>query len=123
VRGTFEEPPTGLIPWLSKTEGNTYATIATSPFPLQGKPTQAQDVATAAVSGAGQKTMTVTKCWDLATAAMWTKASPLPAALAARQASAAPPLVTAPPVVAAINHRAAALASRVVAGHPTVMPR
>ena len=45
VRGTFEEPPTGLIPWFSKTEGNTYATIAASPFPLQGKPTQAQDVA------------------------------------------------------------------------------
>ena len=43
--GTFEEPPTGLIPWFSKTEGNTYATIASSPFPLQGKPTQAQDVA------------------------------------------------------------------------------
>ena len=45
MRGTFEEPPTGLIPWFSKTEGNTNATIATSPFPLQGKPTQAQDVA------------------------------------------------------------------------------
>ena len=26
-----------LIPWFSKTEGNTYATIAASPFPLQGK--------------------------------------------------------------------------------------
>ena len=34
VHGTFEEPPTGLIPWFSKTEGNTYATIAASPFPL-----------------------------------------------------------------------------------------
>ena len=45
MRGTFEEPPTGLIPWFSKTEGNTYATIAASPFPLQRKPTQAQDVA------------------------------------------------------------------------------
>ena len=45
VRGTFEEPPTGLIPRFTKTEGNTYATIAASPFPLQGKPTQAQDVA------------------------------------------------------------------------------
>ena len=45
VRGTCEEPPTGLIPWFSKTKGNTYATIAASPFPLQGKPTQAQDVA------------------------------------------------------------------------------
>ena len=43
--GTFEEPPTGLIPWFSKTEGHTYATIAASPFPFQGKPTQAQDVA------------------------------------------------------------------------------
>ena len=42
---TFEEPPTGLIPWFSKTEGNTYATIAASPSPLRGKPTQAQDVA------------------------------------------------------------------------------
>ena len=39
------EPPTGLIPWFSKTEGNTYATIVASPFPLQGKPTQDQDVA------------------------------------------------------------------------------
>ena len=45
MHGTFEEPPTGLIPWFSKTKGNTYATIAASPFPLQGKPTQAQDVA------------------------------------------------------------------------------
>ena len=45
MRGSFEEPPTRLIPWFSKTEGNTYATIAASPFPLQGKPTQAQDVA------------------------------------------------------------------------------
>ena len=45
VRGTFKEPPTRLIPWFSKNEGNTYATIAASPLPLQGKPTQAQDVA------------------------------------------------------------------------------
>ena len=45
VRGTWAWAPTGLIPWFSKTEGNTYATIAASPFPLQGKPTQAQDVA------------------------------------------------------------------------------
>ena len=48
---TFEEPPTGLIPCFSKTEGNTYATIAASPFPLQGKPTQAQEVA-GRISGA-----------------------------------------------------------------------
>ena len=45
MRETSEEPPTGLIPWFSKTEGNTYATIAASHFPIQGKPTQAQDVA------------------------------------------------------------------------------
>ena len=45
VRGTSEEPPTGLIPWFSKTEGNTYATIAASSPPLLGKPTQAQEVA------------------------------------------------------------------------------
>ena len=31
-RGTFEEPPTGLIPWFSKTEGNTYATLLHHPF-------------------------------------------------------------------------------------------
>ena len=43
--GLFKEPPTGLIPWFSKTEGNTYATIDASPSPLQGKPTQDQDVA------------------------------------------------------------------------------
>ena len=34
-----------MILWFSKTEGNTYTTIAASPFPLQGKPTQAQDMA------------------------------------------------------------------------------
>ena len=45
VCATCEEPPTGLIPWFSKTEANTYATIVASSFPLQGKPTQAQDVA------------------------------------------------------------------------------
>ena len=50
MRGTFEEPPNGLIPWFSKIEGNTYATIAASPFPLQGKPMQAQDVAMASAS-------------------------------------------------------------------------
>ena len=45
--GLVEEPPTGLIPWFSKTKGNTYATIAASPSPLRGKPTQAQDVVVA----------------------------------------------------------------------------
>ena len=37
VRGTFEEPPTGLIPWFSKTEGNTYATLLHHPFLFKGK--------------------------------------------------------------------------------------
>ena len=31
--------PTGLIPWFSKTEGNTYATLLHHPFLLMGKPT------------------------------------------------------------------------------------
>ena len=38
------EPPTGLIPWFSKTEGNTYATLLHHPFLFKGKPTHAQDV-------------------------------------------------------------------------------
>ena len=29
---TCEEPPTGLIPWFPKTEGNTYATLLHHPF-------------------------------------------------------------------------------------------
>ena len=33
-------PPTGLIPWFSKTEGNTYATSLHHPFLFKGKPTQ-----------------------------------------------------------------------------------
>ena len=37
--------PTGLIPWFSKTEGNTYATLLHHPFHFKGKPTQAQEVA------------------------------------------------------------------------------
>ena len=52
---TFEEPPTGLIPWFSKTEGNTYATIAASPSPLRGKPTQAEDVVDATVKALEEK--------------------------------------------------------------------
>ena len=32
-------PPTGLIPWFSKTEGNTYATFLHRPFLFKGKPT------------------------------------------------------------------------------------
>ena len=38
--GTFEEPPTELIPWFSKTEGNTYAALLHHPFLFKGKPTQ-----------------------------------------------------------------------------------
>ena len=30
--GLFGESPTGLIPWFSKTEGNTYATVLHHPF-------------------------------------------------------------------------------------------
>ena len=40
MRGTLEEPPTGLIPWFSKTERNTYATLLHHPFLFKGKPTQ-----------------------------------------------------------------------------------
>ena len=32
--------PTGLIPWFSKTEGNTYATLLHHPFLFKGEPTQ-----------------------------------------------------------------------------------
>ena len=32
VRGTWAWPPTGLIPWFSKTEGNTYATLLHHPL-------------------------------------------------------------------------------------------
>ena len=37
--------PTGLIPWFSKTEGNTYTTLLHHPFLFKGKPTHAQEVA------------------------------------------------------------------------------
>ena len=37
-------PPTRLIPWFSKTEGNTYATLLHHPFLFKGKPTHAQEV-------------------------------------------------------------------------------
>ena len=36
-----------LIPWFSKTEGNTYATLLHHPFLVKGKPTHAQEVAPA----------------------------------------------------------------------------
>ena len=40
MRGTCAWPPTGLIPWFSKTEGNTYATLLHHPFLFNEKPTQ-----------------------------------------------------------------------------------
>ena len=33
-------PPIGLIPWFSKTDGNTYATLPHHPFLFKGKQTQ-----------------------------------------------------------------------------------
>ena len=36
VRGTRAWSPTGLIPWFSKTEGNTYATVLHLPFLFEG---------------------------------------------------------------------------------------
>src|SRR6187399_2767920 len=36
VRGTRALSPTGLIPWFSKTEGNTYATVLHLPFLFDG---------------------------------------------------------------------------------------
>ena len=38
-------PPTGLIPWFSKTEGNTYATLLHHPFLFKAKSMHAQEVA------------------------------------------------------------------------------
>jgi hypothetical protein len=49
--GDLLVPPTGLIPWFSKTEGNTYSTLLHHPFLFKGKPTQAQEVARS-ISGA-----------------------------------------------------------------------
>src|SRR6187401_2862671 len=36
VRGTRAWSPTGLIPWFSKTEGNTYTIVLHLPFLLEG---------------------------------------------------------------------------------------
>ena len=44
MRWTFEEAPTGLIPWFSTLREILTVHFAASPSPLQGKPTQAQDV-------------------------------------------------------------------------------
>ena len=43
VRGTFEEPPTRLIPWFSKLREILTLHFAASPSPLRGRPMQAQD--------------------------------------------------------------------------------
>ena len=45
VRGTWAWPPTGLIPWFSKTEGNTYATLLHHPFLFVENQRSAQEVA------------------------------------------------------------------------------
>ena len=45
VRGTWAWPPTGLIPWFSKTEGNTYATLLHYPFLFGEIQRSAQEVA------------------------------------------------------------------------------
>ena len=39
--------PTGLVPWFSKTEGNTYATLLHHPFLFKGKPKQCSRGSTA----------------------------------------------------------------------------
>ena len=45
VRGTCAWSPTGLIPWFSKTEGNTYATLLHHPFLFGENQHGAQEVA------------------------------------------------------------------------------
>ena len=45
VLGTRTKPPTGLIPWFSKTEGNTYATLLHHPFLFKEIQHSAQEVA------------------------------------------------------------------------------
>ena len=41
------EPPTGLIPWFSKTKGNTYATLLHHPSLFKGNQHSAQELAAA----------------------------------------------------------------------------
>ena len=45
MRGTRAWPHTGLIPWFSKTEGNTYATLLHHPFLFGENQRSAQEVA------------------------------------------------------------------------------
>src|SRR3954463_3264464 len=44
VRWTCAWPPTGLIPWFSKTEGNTYATLLHHPLLFGENQRSAQEV-------------------------------------------------------------------------------
>ena len=53
VYTVWVDPPTGLIPWFSKTEGNAYATLLHHPFLFKGKPTHAQEVAVFCMGGWG----------------------------------------------------------------------
>ena len=50
VRGTRAWYPTGLIPWFSKTEGNTYATLLHHPLLFGEIQCSAQEVAAAGVA-------------------------------------------------------------------------
>ena len=45
VRGTCAWSPTGLIPWFSKTEGNTYATLLRHPLLFREIQCSAQEIA------------------------------------------------------------------------------
>ena len=49
VQGTRAQPPTGLISWFSKTEGNTYATLLHHPFLFKEIQRGAQEVAVASL--------------------------------------------------------------------------
>ena len=58
MRGTCAWPPTGLIPWFSKTEGNTYATLLHHPLLFGEIQRSAQEVArriSGAVAGEAYK--------------------------------------------------------------------
>ena len=60
VRGTWAWPPTGLIPWFSKTKGNTYTTLLHHPLLFGEIQRSAQEVARR-ISGAvaGESTQKV----------------------------------------------------------------
>ena len=56
--------PTGLIPWFSKTEGNTYATLLHHPFLFKGKPTQCSRGSTLLFVCCFCKRLTMEDLWD-----------------------------------------------------------